>query len=98
MESYLFYVSSDKLDALVFEPRDVEEPGGPEQVDHVPGLQKRGEKDAALTLQVRQQQHLGGLQRLVHVVNRQLKVIFLAYSACFASSIFYRKISDVAHS
>ena len=69
---YLFNVSGYELNALVFEPRDVEEPGGPEQVDHVAGLQELGEKNPALTLQVRQKQHLGGLKRLVHVVDRQL--------------------------
>jgi hypothetical protein len=57
----------------MLESRDVEESGGPKEVNHVPGLQELWEEDATLALQVRQQQHLGGLQRLVHVVNRQLK-------------------------
>jgi hypothetical protein len=37
---YLFNVSSHKLDALMLESRDVEESGGPKEVNHVPGLQE----------------------------------------------------------
>ncbi len=71
---HLFNIGSDELDALVLQPRNVEQPGRPKEVDHVPGLQKFRQENSALALQIRQQEHLRSLHRLVHIVDRQLGV------------------------